>query len=50
MLKVLSAVTCIWDPGVRQIFDAKIKEHYKQDRYALAIKVDRGVVGHVPQV
>ena len=29
-----------WDPGIRR---AKIEEHNKHDRYAVAIKVDRQV-------
>ena len=38
-----------WTPSIRDKFEVKINEINLHDRYAVAVKVNRAIVGHVPQ-
>ena len=38
-----------WTPAIGDIFEVEIDEVNLHNRYAVAVKVDGAIVGHVPQ-
>ena len=38
-----------WDPAIGDKFNTEIKVSNRHDRYAVAVKVNQDIVGHVPR-